>query len=485
MKLSDILKILKDELYDFKELTEDIEINKATVSSLSVDKTALFFAVKGSNRDGHDFIDDVFAKGVPAVIGEKALDISNYYRVKDVRKAAAKIMPEIYGNPQKKMSFIGITGTNGKTTTSYIMDHILGSEIKTGLIGTVQYKFADKIVKAPNTTPFIWDWYDLLYNMNISGVKTVVSEISSHALAQDRIKGTMFDVAVFTNFTRDHIDFHENEENYFSAKKKLFTSYFKESGFAVINIDDAKGCELLESLKGKKCITYSMKKNNADLHVVSYDYNLEGSEGILNFKGKEYPFKFRLPGEFNIYNMMAAILAVTPFISFKKALKLAGEKVFVPGRLEKVGEKGRFYIDYAHTPDALENVIKTLIPLKMGGKIITVFGAGGDRDKGKRPLMGKIASELSDFIIVTDDNPRTENPDMIIKDILSGIDTNDICVERDRKSAIAKAVKISRKNDIVLVAGKGHEDYQIIGTVKHHFSDRETILELLGENNDK
>jgi UDP-N-acetylmuramoyl-L-alanyl-D-glutamate--2,6-diaminopimelate ligase len=319
--------------------------------------------------------------------------------------------------------------------------------------------------------------------MRQGGVRFVVSEVSSHALDQDRIAGTQFDAAVFTNFTRDHLDYHKTEEAYFAAKRRLFDDHLRNGGLAVLNLDDPKGRELARLLDGKRPIaTFSISDRSADLWVKHMTARGAGYELLLSYRGDDIAARLDLPGRFNISNLLGALLSVSPWLEPAQAVSLAAGAV-VPGRMERVGERGRIFVDYAHSPDALEKVLAAAKEFGAEGKLIVVFGAGGDRDKGKRPLMGAVAEKYADAIIVTSDNPRTEKPDAIIADIVGGIKRKKgVDVVPDRSAAIARAIRIMQEGDVVIVAGKGAEDYQIVGTEKRHFSDHEEIRRHLGES---
>ena len=457
------------------------ELGKITADSREVMPGSVFFCIKGLNSDGHDFIDSAFEKGASLVVGEKECGKKNYIRVSSVKEALEAVLPVFYDEPDKKMKMIGVTGTNGKTSTTFILENLLQSDLSCGVIGTLNYKYAGRLIPAQNTTPLNWKWYSLLDDMRRSGVEAVISEVSSHALAENRIENTMFDAAIFTNLTRDHLDFHKTFENYYQAKKKLFSEHLKSGGTAVINIDDEAGKRLSEELAGIRQIRISEKDKSAELFMKTEKISDDGSEVVFNFGGISKKVKIPLVGNFNIYNAAGAFAAASLFIGAEKAFERIGNSVSVPGRLEKVG-KHAVYIDYAHTPDAMENVLVTLRKLGIYEKIIIVFGAGGDRDSGKRPIMGETACRFADRVIVTDDNPRTEDPKKIIEDILAGCPENaDVTVINDRAEAIRKAIEIKGKRDVVLIAGKGAENYQITKSGKKFFSDRVEAEKSLGE----
>jgi len=353
---------------------------------------------------------------------------------------------------------------------------------RTGLIGTSGYRWNGRTVPAENTTPFPWTWYRTLAAMRRDGVRFVVAEVSSHALDQHRIAGTQFDVGVFTNFTRDHLDYHGTEEAYLAAKKRLFEEYLRADGNAVVNLDDAKGCEIAAMVRHRcRLLTFSLSDQSADLWVKEAVPREAGYALTLSYHGEEIAATTALSGRFNLSNLLAALLASAPWVGPSHAAHAAAD-LTVPGRMERVGTRGRLFVDYAHTPDALENVLITAKEMAGERRLIVVCGAGGDRDKGKRPLMGAVAARYADLLIVTSDNPRTEDPLAIIAEILSGIPAG-VPHESvpDRAAAIRRAVEEAGEDDVVIVAGKGAEDYQLIGTEKRPFSDREEILKALGE----
>jgi len=481
MKTSDFVASLSDLTLECGSFDSDAELVKITADSREVMPGSVFFCIKGLNSDGHDFIDAAFEKGATLVVGEKECGKAEYIRVKSVKEALKSVLPAFYGYPDRIMKMIGVTGTNGKTSTTFIIENVLKEEMSCGVIGTLNYKYAGKVVPAQNTTPLNWKWYSLLDDMKKSGVDAVISEVSSHALAENRIEETKFDVTIFTNLTRDHLDFHKTFENYYQAKKKLFTEHLKNGGAAVINIDDEAGKRLASELENVKQIRISANDKSAELFMEIVDIHDFGSRVVFNIGGFSKTVDIPLVGKFNIYNTAGAFAAASRIIGIEKAFERIGNSVSVPGRLEKVG-KHAVYIDYAHTPDAMENVLKTLREVGIYEKIIIVFGAGGDRDKGKRPLMGETACKFADRIIVTDDNPRTEEPAEIIKEILAGCDKDaDVTVVNDRALAIKKAIEMKGEKDVVLIAGKGAEDYQITKSGKKFFSDRLEAEKSLGE----
>ena len=448
-----------------------------TCNSKEVKEGYVFFAIRGTKFDGHSFVKEAEKKGAYAVVVEKPVSSKiPVIIVEDTKKALGKAAHEFYGKPSEKLNVIGITGTNGKTTTTHLIEKILlEAGESTGLIGTIYYRLGEKILGKGRTTPDQITWHRTLKEFYDLGAKNVVAEVSSHALDQSRVYPTSFEAVVFTNLSQDHLDYHKTMEEYFTSKARLFREY--RSKVKIINSDDPYGKRLLKSVEGD-VITYG---RNGDLKILDFQTDFEGSILRISFKGKEYEFRTNLIGDFQAYNLSAAVAyalwrGIEPGI-IQKALKC----VNVPGRFEVVySDKFTVIIDYAHTPDAVENVLKTARKLTKG-RLISVFGAGGNRDREKRPLMGKAAEKYSDLIILTSDNPRDENPEEIIKDILKGIENKDkVITEVDRKKAIRKAVELASEGDIIAILGKGHEDYQEIKGVKYPFSDAQVVKEILG-----
>jgi len=444
-----------------------------TDNSKEVDEKSIFFAIKGVSKDGHDFIEEAIEKSAPYVIAERPYkDFKNIILVEDSKKAFGECLKTHFDAPDEHLKVIGVTGTNGKTSTTHIIHAILSTKYKGAIFGTMYYKLDDELIEAPNTTPGVKTWFSLLSKAQKKGLDFVAAEVSSHALDQLRVYPTKFFATVFTNLTQDHLDYHKTMEDYFNAKRRLFKDY--EYEVCVLNIDDDYGSMLYEEFKDK-AITYGYSEN-AHLKIDYFDQE----KGVLSFyyKDKHYQLRTNLKGDFQAYNMGAAI-ALGLYMGFdiediqKGILSLSS----IPGRFETIELNGvKVVIDYAHTPDALEKLLKTARAITKN-RLICVFGAGGNRDKTKRPKMGKIASELSDISIVTSDNPRFEKPMDIIKDILKGVDASKSpMIEEDRKKAIALAIDIALEGDVVVIAGKGHEDYQEIEGVKHHFSDKEEVL---------
>ncbi|HEX13698.1 MAG: UDP-N-acetylmuramoyl-L-alanyl-D-glutamate--2,6-diaminopimelate ligase [Desulfurella sp.] len=461
MLLGDIENICNSQVPDY---LKNKEIKGLAYDSRKVNEGFLFFSIKGQKTDGRLFIKDAFSKKAIAVVSQDCSDIENCIEVKDIRKCMGKIANYFYNQPSKKLNVVGITGTNGKTTTTYLLKEIFE---KSGIIGTTGYRFNHVVKKLENTTPESIDLNKILLEM-MPNVDYVFMEVSSHAVTFDRIEGIDFKLKVFTNLSQDHLDFYQTMENYAKAK----AAFFKENDFRVVNIDDNLGKTLYK--KGFT-ITYGFK--DSDIYPLYYKFDINGIYLKLNVFGDVYEIQSNLIGIYNIYNIMAAV-GCSVFFGKPKAQVLQALYNFknVPGRLEKFIKNGKAAIvDYAHTDDAIKNVLQTLKTITKG-KLIVVFGAGGDRDKTKRPKMGKVASSIADIIIITNDNPRTENPDAIINDILEGVDkSKKIIIEKDRKLAIIKGLESTSEGDCVAILGKGHEDYQIIGEKKYHFDDREVV----------
>lgn len=483
MKLSALIKDMET-----VEIQADID---AEVTGIAYDSRAvrpgdLFVAVKGLHADGHDFMQDAVRRGARAVVSEHG---DNCIVVRDSRDALARLSSEFYGRPSERLAVSGVTGTNGKTTAAFLIKSILEhSGRKAGLIGTINYMIGDKEYPAPHTTPEAPEFQGYLAKMVEAHCGCAVCEVSSHALALKRADYTDFKVAVFTNLTRDHLDFHGTMENYFEAKKRLFAELLSPNGTAVINADDPYAQRLIGATKAK-VITYGIEKN-ADIKAHDIKNAFDGLSfkiclsGKVSFFGKgDMEIASPLVGIPNVYNILsacgAALALGAGWEEVASAIRVTGH---AKGRFEKV-ETGRGFlciVDYAHTDDALRRLIETARGLVKGGRVITVFGCGGDRDKGKRPLMGSVAATLSDEVFITSDNPRSEDPEEIIKDILAGVAKDNYKVEPDRRRAIFSAIILAKPGDIVLIAGKGHEEYQEEKGGRVRFSDKEVAEEALG-----
>lgn len=452
----------------------NIEISCIESDSRKVTEGCLFVCVKGYETDGHKFAKMAAEKGAAAILAQDEISVScPVIYVEDSRRTLAHACNIFHGKPSEKFTLIGITGTNGKTTTTFLIKQILEyAGQKVGLIGTNQNMIGDEIIETSRTTPDSFELQALFAKMAEAKVDTVVMEVSSHALYLDRVYGCDFDIGVFTNLTQDHLDFHKTMDAYADAKAILFSRAKK----GVVNMDDQWAHKMLNG----NCAytTYSAEKE-ATLTATDIQLNQEN----VAFNIGSVPFTVCIPGKFSVYNALSAIGAVynlgfeLPFIA--EALKKAKG---VRGRAEVVdmGFDFTVLIDYAHTPDGLENILKTAKGFAKG-RVIALFGCGGDRDATKRPIMGDIATTLADFAVVTSDNPRTEDPDLIIEDVVKGIKTDNYVVIADRRQAIEYAVKMAKKDDVVVLAGKGHEDYQVIGKEKIHFDETEILAELKGK----
>jgi len=483
VKLKDIIEGL--DTIDVKG-SYDIEVSSITADSRTVSEGSAFFAVPGETADGHDYIDDAIGKGATVIVREqsgsgiKEMEGRTFITVEDTRDALASCSARFYGEPSMSMDIIGITGTNGKTTTSYIIRHILAVLGKrSGLIGTIQYMTGEETAEARYTTPEAPEYQRLLAEMHDSGCEYVVSEVSSHALALKRVDHTRFSRAVFTNLTRDHLDFHKTAEQYLEAKKRLFTGLLQDDGVAVINVDDPASGELMKDIRNR-IITYAVS-SHADVSARDIVQDFDGMSMKLYFDGREYNVRTGLIGIPNVYNILAAVaVAYSLNIPTDKILNGISTVPPVRGRFETMRSSDGvlFIIDYAHTPDALRGLLDTVSALPHK-KIITVFGCGGNRDRGKRPLMGKIASDMSDMVVITSDNPRYEDPDDIIREIESGLSKKNHISLPERADAVKEAVRLAKEGDVVVVAGKGHEHYQDIKGVRYHLDDRELVTDAL------
>lgn len=485
------MKVLKDILYKVKLLTvigsTDVEVSSVNQDSRNVTKGSLFVAVKGVTVDGHKFVDKAIESGATVIVVEQlpavAADNVVWIQVADSAKALGIIAANFYGNPSSKMKIVAITGTNGKTTTATLLYRLFRKlGYNTGLLSTVQNQINETVIPSTHTTPDAVSIQALLAKMLEAGCTHCFMEASSHAVHQDRIAGLELDGAVFTNITHDHLDYHETFDNYISAKKKLFDD-LPVSAFALTNADEKRGMVMVQNTKAH-IHTYALK-SPADYKGRLIANTLQGLE--MEVDGLHTWFK--LIGDFNAYNLMAI---------YGTALLLGEDKMEVLTELSGIETaQGRFeqiispatrktaIIDYAHTPDALENVLKTISQFRDGGsQVITVVGCGGDRDRTKRPMMADLACKFSDKVVITSDNPRSEEPQAIIAEMMSGVKITDkrkVLVIADRLEAIRTAVMLAAPGDIILVAGKGHENYQEIKGVKHHFDDKEVVINIFND----
>lgn len=442
------------------------------IDSRKVKPGDTFVALKGATVDGHDFINNAIENGATKIVMEKdiACNVEKII-VPDSNEWLTNEISSKYSKEINEMNLIGVTGTNGKTTTAYLtyqMLNLLGS--KTAYIGTIGFYVPDEeTTEIPNTTPNILDLYELLLSAKEKGCKNVMMEVSSHALDQQRVKGLKYKVAAFTNLTQDHLDYHKTMAAYLEAKKLILKQV---EGPFIVNCDDESSASWLKDYSNCK----TLGKNGIDYKINSYTDNEHGTTISFNVRENNYNVKTNLKSTFNVYNYLTALALVNSLgFSVNDIIDITS-KIYPPkGRCELIKVKdGEAVIDYAHTPDAVEKIISAFTENKKG-RIITIVGCGGDRDPKKRPIMGRIAAENSDHVIFTSDNPRTEDPQKIMDDILAGVDSNNYEVELDRRKAIKKALDMIEKNDTVLILGKGHEDYQILGHEKVHLDDAEEV----------
>ncbi|MCR5260243.1 MAG: UDP-N-acetylmuramoyl-L-alanyl-D-glutamate--2,6-diaminopimelate ligase [Candidatus Gastranaerophilales bacterium] len=485
MKLSKLIsELTREERINF----QDVEVTGISYNSKTTKKGDIFVCLVGENSDGHNFAKMAEENGAVALMTEKILDTKlPQIKVQSTRHQIADIAAAFYEYPSKNINMIGVTGTNGKTTVTHLLQKIYeATGDKCGIIGTLGYKFksTDNYAEAKHTTPQAPEFQAVLSHAVENNIKTIATEVSSHSLEQNRVGGTEFNTAVLTNLTQDHLDYHITMNNYFEAKAILFRG-LKAGSKAVINNDD-EYAERFKSVVPEKVeiITYGVKKD-ADYKAENISFSMHGAEYTLVTKDTSKKVSLQLNGMFSVYNTLAAIAtAHSNGIELDTIIKVLEETKGVAGRFEAVHKHPLVIVDYAHTPDGLENVLKAAAELKgENSRLICLFGCGGDRDATKRPKMGKIADEKADIIVVTSDNPRSENPDLIISDIMAGIQTVNpkrVFVEPDRRKAIELLKKISEPADIIMVAGKGHEDYQILKDKTIHFDDREEVRKVFG-----
>ncbi len=495
-----LIKILRG--CDYVKLVGEGDVMSRDIAGIAYDsrkvrENYLFVAVHGEKADGHTFIPDAVARGATVIVAEEEFVSGENARilVKDSRKALACIANNFYERPSEGLILAGVTGTNGKTSTTYILKSILESWGKNvGLIGTIRYIVKGQSYPAPHTTPESPEFHGLLREMLRMGCTHAVAEISSHALAQCRVDGAVFQTAIFTNLSRDHLDFHRTMEDYYRAKERLFAELLDRNGTAIINADDDYGQRLSSRLgllsPGRRVVTFGLKKG-ADMVAQNIRSSIRGGQFIISYGNDKYHVSSSLLGLPNVYNILSAAAAAASLgVPWQTIQDGINKTQTVSGRFQNVdaGQKFLCIIDYAHTEDALERLIMTARELISSARasakkkahrrecrIITVFGCGGDRDKGKRPKMGEIATRLSDFVIITSDNPRSEEPSEIIRQVKDGAVNDNYYIEPDRRMAIERAVYLAADGDIVLVAGKGHENYQEMRGIRHPFSDEEIL----------
>ncbi len=480
-----ILKsLLKGLDYEVIKGNEESKVQNIRYDNRKIEQGDAFVCVKGFKVDGHSFIGDAIKKGAKTLIVQEdvsAQEDITIIKVRDTRTALAIMSSNYFGNPKDKLKIIGITGTNGKTTSAFIIKSILEKAgFMTGLIGTIANYIGNKKVDAVRTTPESYELHELFKNMVDAGVEYCVMEVSSHSLELDRVYGVQFEEGIFTNLTRDHLDFHKTFENYYNAKFKLF----ERSNHSIINLDDPYGANIVKDIEERgvktKVSTFSIEKES-DFKAFEIKSHSNGSEFKVNLESIE-EFSINIPGEYNIYNSLGCIICAYNLNIPMDKIKEGLSDVVIPGRCELVAkEKNLPYsiiIDYAHTPDGLENILSTVKAFTKN-RMISVFGCGGDRDKVKRPQMGKIGCELSDIAIITSDNPRSEEPMDIINDIVKPLNYDNFVIEVNRKEAIRKAMNMALEGDVIVIAGKGHETYQILKDETIHFDEREVVYDIL------
>lgn len=497
MKLRELLAVVPGIAQPSNHPALDQEVKGLATNSHACQPGDVFIGMPGTRVDGGDFWASAIAAGAIAAVispqaaqkvmtGEPASETACIVSAADMTQACAKLAAAFYGYPGQKMKLVGVTGTNGKTTTTHLIEFLLNQAHKhPALLGTLYARWRNYQQTAAHTTPFAVELQRQLAEAVGAGCDYGVMEVSSHALAQGRVLECPFEVAVFTNLTQDHLDFHRDMEDYFAAKALLFSPAYLQ-GLAVINWDDPYGRQLIQQIERAQVWSYSTQDANADLWTSDLSYAADHVSGILHTPHGEAEFRSPLVGQFNLSNLLAAVGAGLHLgLDLPTIVAALPQFKGVPGRMEQVQLNSRqdisVVVDYAHTPDSLENLLQAARPF-IQGQMICVFGCGGDRDRGKRPQMGRIAADLADQVIVTSDNPRTEEPERILQDIVAGIpDQVQPLVIADRATAIRTAILQAQPGDGVLIAGKGHEDYQILGTEKIHFDDREQARHALSD----
>ena len=447
------------------------------IDSRKVTKGDTFVALRGNTVDGHDYIEQAINNGATKIICEEGNYSVETVIVENTEEYLKNYLTENYSKEISTLKLIGVTGTNGKTTTCFLTYQILNKlGIKTCYIGTIGCYFDGKKIELSNTTPDILELYNLLLTAKENNCEVVVMEVSSHSIAQERIKGLNFDVCAFTNLTQDHLDYHKTMENYCNTKVGLI-NYLKEEGKIIVNTDD----EYSKYFLCNKALT--LGTNGIDYKIVNYSLNNTYTYITLKIKEKEYQTKSNLIGKFNVYNLLTSLALINNLnIEVEKILNAINDVYAPDGRAEIIKVNNSIaVVDYAHTPDAVSKIIDSFREVTKG-RIITIIGCGGDRDPKKRPIMGNMASKNSDYVIFTNDNPRTEDEKLIMKDILNGVTKDNYIVEHDRRQAIKKGLEMLKDNDTLLILGKGHEDYQIIGREKTHLSDKEEVYKFINNN---
>ncbi|WP_066289403.1 UDP-N-acetylmuramoyl-L-alanyl-D-glutamate--2,6-diaminopimelate ligase [Bacillus sp. FJAT-29937] len=467
---------------------ENPDISSIENDSRKVEKGSLFICIKGFTVDGHDFASSAVKKGAAAIISEKEMNLSiPVIVVRNTRRAMSLLADSFFKQPSKKLHLIGITGTNGKTTTSHLIEKILSDYgRKTGLIGTMYTKIGNKISEVKNTTPDALTLQRIFKQMADAGVQSTVMEVSSHALDEGRVHGCDFDIAVFTNLTQDHLDYHKTMDEYRNAKGLLFAQLgsafrYNPPKYAVLNNDDSVTNHYIKATSAH-VLTYGIDQP-ADLRAVNIQMTAFGTSFELHSPFGAYQISMQLVGKFSVYNVLAAIGAgIASGIPMKPIIQSIEEVKGVSGRFETVdaGQKFTVIVDYAHTPDSLENVLKTISQIA-AKRIFVIVGCGGDRDRSKRPLMASIACQYGTNAIFTSDNPRSEDPQVILADMEAGVKGQKYKVILDRKEAINYAINMAAEGDVILIAGKGHETYQLIGNQVYDFDDRLVAKEAIEE----
>lgn len=479
MKLSELLEAIQ---YTVLQGKTDIEIQKPVYDSRKAEKGDLFVCITGFQTDGHNYVKNAVESGAVAILCEKQIQTQQNITViqtKNTREALALLSANFYGHPSQKMNVIGVTGTNGKTTTTYLIKSVLDRMgHKVGIVGTIENRIGDKVLHTERTTPESLELEALFCQMHQEGVTDVVMEVSSHSLDLHRVDAIAYNIGIFTNLTQDHLDYHKTMENYKKAKALLF----QRCDASVINIDDEAGEFMKQNAKGR-VVTFGIEKK-ADLQAKNMEISADGAKFTLYYAQKQYDIKLHTPGKFSIYNALGAIGAcVLMEIPMEDIIAGLEHIQGVSGRFQTIKNKKGYnaIVDYAHTPDGLENILNTAKEF-VKGKIITVFGCGGDRDRTKRPIMGEIAGKLSDYCIITSDNPRTEDPNFILDDVEAGVKkTNcDYIKMVDGREAICHAVSYAKAGDVIVIAGKGHENYQIFADRTIHFDDVEEVRRAFG-----
>ena len=482
-----IVKLLEGvEIFNFSDFNKELDVVGISNNSEDIKPGEVFIAIRGEKFDGHNFIEDAIKNGAIIAIGERRIEKEfPYVEVSNSKIAYGIVCMNFYNNPFKDITVIGITGTNGKGTTASIIGKILeGLGENVGVIGTLEIKLGDESLPTYFTTPEQLMLAQAFHRAREKGIKKIIMEVSSHSLIQHRVDLVHFDIAVFTNLTQDHLDFHKDMESYFKAKRTLFekVARYGKNKLMIINTDDYYGKRLIKEFSDFNPITYGIKEKSALVRAEDIKVRPSGTYFNLVIGDQKFPVNMKLLGEINIYNALGALGYIYGVnLPIEESIDILSQFSPIRGRMEKIdgGQPFTVIVDYAHTPDALERLLIT--SKTMGKRLIVVFGCGGDRDKTKRPIMGNIATKLADLAIITSDNPRSEDPKEIINDILREVQNSNYKVFEDRREAIYYAINSASNEDIVVIAGKGHETYQIFKDKTVHFDDREVALEAIQE----